>query len=360
MKSITFLFLFFWMVNGWSQIVNFETEMDESVEETSGLLFINDKIITHNDSGGDATLYEVDPDSGDITRRIFINNATNVDWEDLSMDENYIYIGDFGNNNGSRIDLKVYPIPLADFLSTNTVTAEIINFSYSDQVDFSPNNETNFDAETLLNFHDQLYIFTKNRGDFHSNIYPLPKEPGTYQITKTGEINPQILITGGTYDAQADAILLTGYSLQGSFIVTINEFMDNQINTGISNKYPITLVNSFQVEGIAPIGQYHYYLSTEGNSAVEPTLYQMNAYDILPIELVEKTPLLLFPNPASHIIRIESKGYSSATIYNISGQLLLSSQEKSIDISTLKSGLYFIHIKNKNGQITIQKIEVID
>jgi putative lipase involved disintegration of autophagic bodies len=97
---------------GHSQIKNFKEkfELPSEIKETSGLLLIDGKIITHNDRGDAANLYEIDSLSGNLLRTIRITNATNEDWEDLAEDENHIYIGDFGNNDGNRTNLRIYKI----------------------------------------------------------------------------------------------------------------------------------------------------------------------------------------------------------------------------------------------------------
>ena len=43
-------------------------------------------------------------------RTIKIDNAKNDDWEELAEDDEFIYIGDFGNNNGKRKNLCIYII----------------------------------------------------------------------------------------------------------------------------------------------------------------------------------------------------------------------------------------------------------
>jgi len=75
---------------------------------------------------------------------------------------NYIYIGDFGNNAGTRTDLKVYRVDISDYFTNDTVNAEIIHFTYADQTNFSNQIYAhNFDAEALISIGDSLYIFTK-------------------------------------------------------------------------------------------------------------------------------------------------------------------------------------------------------
>ncbi|MEP2237179.1 MAG: hypothetical protein ABJI22_02385, partial [Maribacter sp.] len=105
-------------------------DLPDDVFETSGLLYFNGNLITHNDSGNEAVLYEIDLQSLSILRRVIISNVINIDWEAISQDDEYIYIGDFGNNVGTRKDLAVHRILKEDFLNANTVSAETINFSY--------------------------------------------------------------------------------------------------------------------------------------------------------------------------------------------------------------------------------------
>ncbi|WP_240743145.1 hypothetical protein, partial [Ilyomonas limi] len=89
----------------------FNTNLNTKLNETSGLLWWNNQVWTHNDSGGEPALYAVDSSTGKIIRKVTVSNATNIDWEDLAQDDNYIYIGDFGNNaQGNRNDLKIYKV----------------------------------------------------------------------------------------------------------------------------------------------------------------------------------------------------------------------------------------------------------
>ena len=79
--------------------------LQDSIKETSGLIYLNQKLITHNDSEGRPALYELDSITGNVTRTVAVTNATNIDWEDIDYDSTYLYIGDFGND-GSRTDLN--------------------------------------------------------------------------------------------------------------------------------------------------------------------------------------------------------------------------------------------------------------
>jgi len=44
-----------------------ELPLSYNVRETSGLIYLNGKLITHNDSGGEPALYELDTITGNVT-----------------------------------------------------------------------------------------------------------------------------------------------------------------------------------------------------------------------------------------------------------------------------------------------------
>lgn len=168
MKNIFILFVTCVSIyNSFSQTISVTDKFNlpVTIEETSGLIFFNNRLITHNDSGNTAQLFELDTISGAINRTVTVSNATNVDWEDIAQDDSYIYVGDFGNNNGNRTDLKIYRISKTDYEASTSVIADIINFSYADQIDFTSNpNNTNWDAEGLVVWGELLICFFKKLG----------------------------------------------------------------------------------------------------------------------------------------------------------------------------------------------------
>ena len=58
----------------------------------------------------------------------------------------------------------------------------------------------------------------------------------------------------------------------------------------------------------------------------------------------------IYPNPAQDVLNIDAN-VLQATITSTSGQLILNTDKKAIDISSLPKGLYFITIKTENGII---------
>jgi hypothetical protein len=190
----------------------------------SGSIYWKDTLWVHVDLDRN-NIYAIDTTNGSILRTITVSNATNVDWEDISQDDNYIYVGDFGNNSrGSRTDLKIYKISKADASLSNTVNAEVISFSYSDQTDFSGKspNATEFDCESMLVLNGKIYLFTKQWLSYGTSIYEIAStSAGSYTANKLTTISNVGLLTGASLQTQKNVIGLVGYSLIPSPVTII-------------------------------------------------------------------------------------------------------------------------------------------
>ena len=259
MKIITVISIFVLGISNATGQISTPVEkfaLPTSLSESSGAIFFNDRLISHNDSGGENKLYELDTISGLVTRTVTISNATNVDWEDITQDDTSIYIGDIGNNvSGNRTDLKIYKISKSDYINNTSVNAETIAFSYSDQIDFSPKsaNSTEWDAEALISFDvNNLILFTKNWVDGITKGYVIPKAAGTYSVSPLSTtLNSGGLITGGTYNPLTAKIYLVGYSttLQ-PFVWESEGFNGSDVFSGINTK---TMLSSLGLNKQKPL-----------------------------------------------------------------------------------------------------------
>ena len=95
--------------------------LSREVDETSGLVLLkNGKLISINDGGSLPRLYSIDSASGKVIHRQDLLNASNIDWEELTLDqEGNLYIGDFGNNFNWRKDLCIYRVKASDLGKKN-------------------------------------------------------------------------------------------------------------------------------------------------------------------------------------------------------------------------------------------------
>lgn len=167
MKKILFLFSFLFALNlyaqqdtKWLKIKKYKVAtLSDSLKETSGLTFFRDKLYTINDGGNSSEVFEIDKSSGKILD-VIKTDLKNKDWEAITSDSTNTYIGDFGNNAGTRKDLKIYKIPFKDSVKIGSI--QEIPFFYPEQKDFQPKNINNdFDAEAMIFLNGKIHLFTK-------------------------------------------------------------------------------------------------------------------------------------------------------------------------------------------------------
>ncbi|HDY92521.1 MAG TPA: hypothetical protein ENH79_10405, partial [Pseudoalteromonas sp.] len=142
-----------------------EISVDPKLKEISGIEFDKQKRLwAINDGGNEPKLYRLNQD-GSIAKEILVENAKNIDWEDMTQNKfGHFFLGDFGNNKNDRRWLTIYKIENPIDIKTDTTQAEIIKFTYP-EMDGSPikPNNRNFDLEAFVALGRHLYLFTKNR-----------------------------------------------------------------------------------------------------------------------------------------------------------------------------------------------------
>lgn len=214
---ITSVFVLF-ALNVFAQPKNERFVLDRELAEVSGLLIWGDtSFLAINDGGSGPYLYCLNL-QGEIKTKWQLSQTENRDWEALASDDKNLYIGDFGNNRNRRRDLCVYKVPLDSLDHQTIVSAEKIEFSYADQLDFPPRrSERRYDSEAMTFFNDSLWIFSKNRVFFnrYTDVYALPVKAGNHVLAKRARIKTGMghwflnAITAA--DSFGDTILLTGY-----------------------------------------------------------------------------------------------------------------------------------------------------
>lgn len=262
-KSLSLIIFFVGFLFIQSQeLVQKKYSLSPEINENSGLLFFNGKIITHNDSGGQPILYQLNYETGTIERRVKISNAFNIDWEDITQDETHIYISDSGNNRGNRTNIKIYKISKKDFMNSETVIAKTIFYNYDNQKNFNSSSKNNFDAEALISYHDKLLIFSKNRGNNKTKIYELTKNPGNQSAKYLYTLDIDGQITGATKNDKDD-VVLSGYTASLSpFVVILKEFkIGDRSFTRIDFSQFIGIAN--QMEGVTFVNENKLVFSRE-------------------------------------------------------------------------------------------------
>ena len=259
----------------------FFSKLSDSIKETSGLIAFEKLFWTQNDDH-DTTLYGLDT-KGQIKKKIKLKIKNN-DWEAISQDSLYLYIGDFGNNyKGNRKDLRILRIEKKSILTTAPVI-DTIAFSYSNQKDFTDRkqNTTDFDCEAFVVLQDSIYLFTKQWTTEKSSVYCFSKKSGTHTAQLKETLNVQGLITDATVLPKKKGIVLSGYSkMLQPFVYLLYDYKNNTFLTGNQRKIKITLP-FHQIEGIATNDGLLFYLTNEATikKPFVNTPQQMHSVDL--------------------------------------------------------------------------------
>ena len=259
MKKIVHIITFLFLCSSYSQKLTKDISLSKKIDETSGLEIVDGQFITHNDSGGDPKLYYLDK-KGKIVFERTLEGVKNNDWEDITKDDEFIYVANMGNNFDTRKNLSIVKTPI----DPSSNTAELIEFNYPEQVKFNTAyNKSQYDAEALITIDDFLIILTKNKLKKITEIYVLPKIAGKYEAKKIGSLNTQSIITGGDYDPDTKLLALTGTLFFNEYyILKIENF-----NLEVKKDYKIDMyeipIGKTQVEAIKIIDSNTFWISSE-------------------------------------------------------------------------------------------------
>ena len=253
-----------------NEAIVFETKLPKKIDETSGLEYFNGDLITHNDSGGDAKLY-LFSETGELLEEFAVDDAENNDWEDITMDDNYLYISDSGNNYGNRKNLNIV---ITDHLNGFKKVGEI-NFSYALQEDFKSRNKHPYDAEALISVDDQLVLFSKNREELTTELFLIPKQAGDYELTSVRSFDAKALITGGDYNEALKMVALVGYDrARNQYLFTLQNFNLNSLEQVEMIRLELPLKGK-QIEAIKIIDTNTFWITSEDEDGGYPMLYKV-------------------------------------------------------------------------------------
>jgi hypothetical protein len=180
--------------------------LSQIINEGSGFILNERNAYVISDSGNPSVLYELN--SNYTLVKADTLTWPNYDWEELAYNHELheFYIGDIGNNCNCRKDLAVH------VWSSEKQPTRSIALEYANQTAFPPSKQyMNYDAEAMVYAHDSLFMFSKNRGDYHVAFYAFSIQdtrvllrPIQFQYMKT-------MITGAAYHEPSKTLVLLGY-----------------------------------------------------------------------------------------------------------------------------------------------------
>lgn len=195
--------------------------LSDSLKESSGLTNLDGRLFSFNDSGNTSEIFEITPGSSYI-KKTFQTGLKNIDWEAITNDGENFYIGEFGNNLGTRKDLKIYQIPFRnDSLIVDSI--KTIPFFYPEQTDFTPKNiNNNFDAEAMIFSDGNIHLFTKEWITNTVSHYVINKNLTENQPAKKLEtFETGFVVTDASFSG--DRLYVVGYTKNASVYLMIFE-----------------------------------------------------------------------------------------------------------------------------------------
>lgn len=327
------------------------------LNETSGLIVVDDAIWTILDSGNPSAVYQVDPSDGNVLRTVQLVGAPNTDFEEITADADWVYVGDFGNNAGSRANLRIYRFPRAVLTDPGATETEVdtIRFVFPDQVDFTPAYDANnFDCEAFIAVDDSLFLFSKRWLDNHTRLYALPAVPGDHVAEPRGLFACEGRITAASWDG-VDRLVLLGYEQNPGmpFTVLFSNVIGHDFFGAPAIRRTVNL-NNRQTEGIAWRTPDEWIITNEQSFLYSPALWSL-AFGQTVLSLgPRQSTVRLAPQPADLTIRVE--GISDPAIIRIhdaEGRAVKQSLMPaggSLDVSGLAPGLYAAEVTT-NGNI---------
>jgi len=258
----------------------FRSELPKEVHESSGLFFHNGRLWTHNDSGDKPILYALDTATFEVVQRVTLANAKNKDWEDVCTDGETVFVGDFGNNKGSRKKLRIYTFPLSALPDEGDATVQVdtIVFRFADQTNFEKRKQAHdFDCEAIFVTEDHLYLLSKGWETSTTRLYRLSKTPGNQVAEVVNGFDSQGLITGADYDRENGVLAIVGYvkTIWMPFMYLIFDF--DEAGERLSHRrFEMPQLAGAQTEGICFFDEGRCYVSAETSPTMTSRVFKVD------------------------------------------------------------------------------------
>jgi len=255
-----------------------EVQLGSDIQEGSGLITWNGQLWTHNDSDV-SKIFALDPHTGGIVKG-FDLPIKNIDWEEMSQDRNFLYLGNIGNNSGERSLLQIYRIK-KEALLRDKVELDSITFEWPEVKDLGKTRKVNFDCEAMVVMHDSIFLFTKEwKPRPCSRIFKIAAVPGHHTAEYVATIKTRLLVTGANYSEEQKRIVLCGYSWLLKPRLLILTVPDSENLKQIKKGSRVRIKKDFkQIEGIAQFKGNDYFFVSESSkfllSETGPKLYRV-------------------------------------------------------------------------------------
>jgi hypothetical protein len=102
---------------------------------------------------------------------------------------------------------------------------------------------------------------------------------------------------------------------------------------------------------------YSLGISVSDGALIDSATVIINLTDVEEFTLsLAEDGQMIYPNPSSGIINIRLNQFKKAELYDLSGKKVLTSINRSIDISSVDKGVYLITLERQDGTTSVNKI----
>lgn len=228
------------------------------------------------------------------------------------------------------------------------ITYEINYNAITEMFTYNSGMEAKFTVESLEP--ETAYIFSISAMDAAGNVAsnsPIEVRATTLEEPDTTAPIGFSALAGEVTESSVE-LLLTAEDDSGdvTFQITYNSI--SEIRTATSGQEI-----SFIVGDLTPNTSYSFSVSvsdTSGNEALNSPL-TVNARTAEVLSLVSRSDILIYPNPATNTLFIQWSDFELVTIYNLSGEKLMVSKERSISLESFVNGVYLVEVSAQSGEL---------
>lgn len=251
-------------------------ELSKPLSEISGMVGDGDKLWAITDKPK-AILYKLNL-KGKVEQEISIKNVEATDIEAVTKDDEFVFLGDVGDNDGKREERQIIKIAKNKIGSKNKteLEGEVITFQFANSETVEKKKKNNYDCEAILSFKDSLYLFTKRREDLQTELFSLSKTPGKHVARSISIYNSHGLITDAAINNANNEVALIGYGKghKFPFILLFTDFNGSNFFTNQCER--IELADKpwdWQLESFTYNTDNKVYFACEQTKEVKSTLY---------------------------------------------------------------------------------------
>lgn len=268
--------------------------------------------------------------------------------------DNGMNVGGYPSGHVDRAILDVDPGDFTQFYADRINTVSPVDVSATATFDpTSRNIDINISGEFVTNL----------SGDYRFNAVILEDHVGPYSQANYysgGGAGPLVSpISGFDWAAATDPVSVTfdhvARAILGGFDGTPNS-IPSSITAGAVHTHDYTHVlpanqNEQNVHVVAMV------IDNNSGEILNAIKVELSGIPTAIENQKENNSFNVYPNPAKNTITIDGE-YTNANIYDVFGKLVLTTEaQKSINISALENGVYFVNI-NKDNNTIIKKITI--